>query len=347
MYKLNNKFIFLILFVFGNLAYSQPENPKLQKKRIFTRSEEASNEKNTISIKKQDDQIYIEGISCVSLKNLRSALNIWQKKFLEKNENTPEENCIKTAQGYKLLVTASIPTHLHNHLERCPKVDGPNCWNAALVATKILDSFRYTDSTEFTFWLNSPLCRELRTTEALIPGDVGSISGLQTFGPEDEALHSHGFIYLNQETAFEKPGLSKTDGGLQFSSLQKIINTYKVKPECTRVKSNTYIKECKQQINYYRCTSLEDYLKDKPELNKKYSCYSNLMNLEKNIEKYLFNKHKECPSYQELKNEFKKINDTQKSKNDNFTEESINQKINSINQQIEIIDFHNSLHNEE
>lgn len=123
--------------------------------------------------------------------------------------------------------------------ETSSHVDGPNCWNGALVAAGVLKNKRFINPDEWLFHLEQS-CREIDGPE---PGAVGRL-----FHPEDGEVH--GFIHLNEKMIFEKLGEDKQHG-YQVVTYEEMLTQYGKTRSC-RINSKDD-PECFHKLVYYRC----------------------------------------------------------------------------------------------
>jgi hypothetical protein len=148
---------------------------------------------------------------------------------------------------------------------------GPNCWDAALVSGKIIPELRYAQPGEMSFWMNSPLCRQLGPDEKPKAGDIVAI--------RDGKYESHGFIYLTDKLAFSKEGPDLKYLYL-LQSPQTVFSSFKVPAECQK-KTGPAPEGCPTFANYYDCKPLDQYLRENaesisPELAQYSDCVTNV-----------------------------------------------------------------------
>lgn len=122
-------------------------------------------------------------------------------------------------------------------------IDGPNCWNGALVATGVMKHFRFIDPKE---WLLS-LKESCTETEVPREGSVGRL-----FHPKEGEVH--GFVHLNENTVFQKLGEDKMHG-YQIVSYKEMLNQYGKSRNC-RI-DNRSDPECFHILKYYNCHAKE------------------------------------------------------------------------------------------
>jgi hypothetical protein len=112
--------------------------------------------------------------------------------------------------------------------------------------------------------MRPPLCRQIKDNEKKIPGDVGAIRELNSTKSEEY----HGFIYISDKIAYSKNGyLNSSPYSLQ--TLDNVLNVYGVpdRNECRKNELN-YNANCGKSASYFRCISMDQYLKQNPNLPK-------------------------------------------------------------------------------
>lgn len=220
--------IFLALFIFFQSAFAES---------IFNKK---------VQVIKKGDDIYLTGNDCGTLEKESVAFEMWTKKIKEETTNVSKCECVNSICKKK--VNALLPKMVNaTHFEK-PNSSGPNCWNASLVAAKIIPNLRYSTPQEMSFWLNSPLCKEKKSHEALSPGDIVAIL--------NKAGHQHhGFVYITENLAFSKNGF-ESDNPYSLQDPKKVFNKYLVRPKCERVDSRG---NCENHAKYYTCMTMEEY----------------------------------------------------------------------------------------
>lgn len=173
------------------------------------------------------------------------------------------------AKNCRYDITDCVPDHVVQYQGANPKIDGPNCWNLSLVMSKILPNLRYSSPEEMNFYMRPPLCRQLKDGEQREPGDVGAIREVSVAG----ATETHGFIYISEKLAYSKNGMSR-QAPYALQALENVFDVYDVPPKdvCRKNEINVASAQCGQAVSYFRCDSMENYLKkskDVPEDIKK------------------------------------------------------------------------------
>lgn len=124
-------------------------------------------------------------------------------------------------------------------LPKAPAFDGPNCWNAALKAVRILPHFRYSNAREMNFYSRSPLCSQIDASEKQA-GDIGLVRAEQVAGPGE----FHAFVMVTENGVYSKNGMKQTTPYVYWS-LEAILRWYTSPP---------------LPLIFIRCQSLAIYL---------------------------------------------------------------------------------------
>lgn len=194
--------------------------------------------------------------TCEKATALTKSLDQWTKNSHE-NKNCPVNSQspiqVEGKCGYD--ITNCVPNQVVEFLGTTPKSNGPNCWNLALVMKNILPALRYSSAEEMNFYMTSPLCRQLNDGEEKIPGDVGAIRQASYTGPAEY----HGFIYVSEDVAYSKNGFDKHNP-YSLMPLDDVFKIYQV-DESKDCRKNELSLECGTGTAYFRCMSMEEYLK--------------------------------------------------------------------------------------
>lgn len=203
---------------------------------------------NKVQVVRQNDDIYLTGNDCATLEKESKILEEWTKKLKENTNDINKCECAKSVCKKK--VNALLPNIVNVTQFQKPQSSGPNCWNASLVAAKIIPQLRYSTPQEMSFWLQSPLCKEKKSNEALAPGDIIAI--LNKSGHQH-----HGFVYISENLSFSKNGVD-SDNPYSLQDPKHVFAKYSVKPKCERTdKQGT----CANHAKYYSCMSMDEYRK--------------------------------------------------------------------------------------
>lgn len=204
-----------------------------------------------VQLAKDSSKVMLEGNSCKQLEKEAAAIAAWTNRIGE----IPEKfkcNCHK--HRCAIDVTNIVPSLVKQTQGSCASFDGPNCWNGALVVSKLTSNLRYTSSKEMAFWMKSPLCKERATGEAPVPGDIIAIR-------EKTGEEVHGFIHLTENLSFSKNGYSKTRP-YSLQSPEHVYREYKVPKSCQGVFQKPA--GCKVWSNVYACISVSEYFEKHP-----------------------------------------------------------------------------------
>ena len=196
----------------------------------------------------EDGAIFLSGADCPTLERQASALSEWRKR-LHEPAGSPEA-CACAADACSLKVSGSAPDFVNLFHGVKAGRWGPNCWNTALVSDKILAAPSFTSPEEMTFWMKSPLCRQLGGGELPRPGDIIAIRN-------QAGEEVHGFTYLTAELSFSKNYLIAM-APYALQSPEEVYQEFPVAQEC-RLPGNA-APGCAARSDYFRCSTLADYL---------------------------------------------------------------------------------------
>ena len=189
--------------------------------------------------------------NCSETQSIVKSLEAWTNK-----------KC-KLIEDCKYDIRECIPEHIAGVVGKDSGFDGPNCWNLALVMKGILPGLRFSTKDEMAFYMNSPLCRNLEPNEERKPGDVVAIRELVN----KKTFEFHGFIYISDKLAFSKNG-ETYESSYELQPLNKVFASYQLSgnEQCygNQVDLNS---SCLNATSYYRCESLDDYLKKRKPLS--------------------------------------------------------------------------------
>ena len=277
-----------------------------------------------------DSHVALVGSSCAELTQEWTALRIW--KISAEQRISPEKavailpkdiqaKCVTNPGDgqVSLDVSDAIPDFLSPRMGTCAAADGPNCFNTALVSSGLVPVFRHSTAQEINFWITSPLCRAVKSGEPRMPGDLIYIHGKGT-----GAIHA--MTYISPTLVFSKNGMSKTaewalgNSGATSNSYLKMYRDWldpkaaanpanknsptPVAPQSVSpcegfTEPDPSYEKCNPQMNLYRCMSVTEYLRDKPQLRANFECMSQRIMPHQNIisEAYLnkANPKEGCP----------------------------------------------------
>ncbi|MCX5789251.1 MAG: hypothetical protein NTX64_12200 [Elusimicrobia bacterium] len=196
-----------------------------------------------------DGGLFLYGADCGSLQEQVSALASWKARLGETPSAAPACRC--DGGSCSVAVDGVVPETVDAlHGLRAGRW-GPNCWNAALVSAKILPVARFSPPEEMTFWMGSPLCRELAGAEEPRPGDIVAIR-------DKAAAEVHGFVYISDELAFSKNYLT-TVAPYALQSPEEVFGEFPVAAPCRKLAGSSS-PDCPAYANVFRCRSLGEYV---------------------------------------------------------------------------------------
>jgi len=194
--------------------------------------------------------------TCEQAKKTITDFSVW-KKTSDGSEGCDPAILNYQSNGNKCVVdsTKCLPEHVQKYQGVNPEVAGPNCWNLALVMSKILPNHRYTNEKEFIYYMRPPLCRALKNGEERRPGDVGAMWDKSSGNYKDQ---THGFVYINENIVYSKNGLLP----MNAYSVQSLAGMSEIFGVSTKSKcfSNQLNESCDLGTNFYRCESMNEYL---------------------------------------------------------------------------------------
>lgn len=200
-------------------------------------------------------RLVLKGPNCDQVNKQVKALRAWTQKL---KEPLSAEDKKPSAHWFwrecTVDITDIVPKRVAQFHGVKPNFDGPNCWNSALVLSRLAKEFRLSWADEISFWMDSPLCRELRLNEKLEPGDIVMMRHVSG--------EHHACIYISPELVFSKNGSTKTTP-FALQSLEGVLKYYKIpkESECRRTVGRSSSDSCWAWVNYFRCKSLEEYEK--------------------------------------------------------------------------------------
>lgn len=136
---------------------------------------------------------------------------------------------------------------------------GPNCYNNALKSAGLISSFRHSSDDEFQLYMASPLCRKLSREESHQVGDIGTVNVFVNGAPYPE----HAFYLVSPDEASSKNGRYWLSPYV-VASEKSILDLYEV-PSTQECRKNSGVKNtgCTKFTEYFRCSDLQAYLKQR------------------------------------------------------------------------------------
>lgn len=224
-------------------------------------AEQVSNDGRPIFVKYENDRIILISHYCEILEKQFDAISTWKENVEGITSATGMCFCQTYTKGFprfecQMDITDIIPEKALNMLGKESAYHGPNCFNTTLLVNEILPHQRYTNSKEMQFWMNSPLCEEVRTSQQLEPGDIIAIR--KDFGFQILEEY-HGFIYLTPELSFSKNKMFKSSPAY-FMSTDFVYDHHNIKSECQHQnQKKTNFINCPRTAQIYRCQKWDDY----------------------------------------------------------------------------------------
>lgn len=218
---------------------------------VFARALEvvSSRERDPVAVVRDEaGMLVLKGENCALLEKQAAALAQWKTRL---NEPAPASvACRCSAGGCQAWISSVTPGFVNRTHGTRARRWGPNCWNTALVASKILEESSFTAPEEMTYWMKSPLCRSLRAGEAPRPGDIIAI--------RDQAEQEiHAFIHLTDALAFSKNYLTAA-APFALQNPSDVYQEFPVPEECR--KPGHPAASCPAHADYFRCVTMEAYL---------------------------------------------------------------------------------------
>ncbi|RYZ82227.1 MAG: hypothetical protein EOP06_22030 [Proteobacteria bacterium] len=207
--------------------------------------------------------------------------------------------------------------------------DGPNCFNSALVAVKILPHRRFSSSEEFKFYLNSELCRNLTDGEVRLPRDIGVVRSVLN----EVSTEYHAFNLVTQDLAYSKNGQSRAAPYAVMPLLQ-VLAAYNVPAESKcRQNQAVDVNECIPTTSYFRCISLDEHLRKHPVRNERsLQALQSFKRLEAAIESAVMKNHLVDPEVlRAASSDLKALEDG------GFLEASLRLRARSVNEQLRLL----------
>lgn len=205
------------------------------------------------AVVKEGAEVFLTGPTCGQLLEQANAINKWRKA-----DAAPVPDSLCTCSGKcKVDLTSVMPKAALDKQNVELVKNGPNSWNSSLVSAGILSNHRYTQKSEMSFWMSSPLCRERAANEASQPGDIIAIRN-------SKGEEIHGFTHLTKDLSYTKNGF-RAGTTYQLSPPDEIYKKYAVGPGCQKInKSPSAGQNCPFYANVFRCDSMDEYLEKNP-----------------------------------------------------------------------------------
>jgi hypothetical protein len=205
-----------------------------------------------------DGQLILSASSCEEVKETEAAFVSWTK-LLGEVPGTLVSPAI--ANGRCAADVTNLLPAIVNQRHRKEIGSGPNCWDTTLLTRGMIDSPRFASAAEFSFWLASPFCRELKPDERAQPGDLIALRSLE----ESKPVEIHGMTFLTDELTWSKNSpASESAYAVQRSEL--VYQTFHVYG-CQREHGVDH--KCAAWGNVYRCESPKSAREDAMKKNSR------------------------------------------------------------------------------
>jgi hypothetical protein len=206
-------------------------------------------------------EILMTGENCQELEANAQSIIAWSAGITHAGYQMPE--CFCSAKSCRMDVTSISPYFVkqmtvydNTGYGVSAAHSGPNCFNAALVASNTLNQIVFTHPAELDVILSSSLCTERKRGEALVPGDI-----LVVRNQKDPNFDVHAGVYINSTLAFSKYGESPM---MPYSYGFNVDKSYGVHDEeCRRVEGTPKPGDTcfeKPYVNFFRCTESYSYV---------------------------------------------------------------------------------------
>jgi hypothetical protein len=196
------------------------------------------------------------------VKSELSTLEQWTRKTGRESCDASKVETIVGEDSCYAVVTDCVPTHVQKYHESVGDLDSPNCWNLALVMSGLVPELRYSSPDEMTFFMNEPFCRGLKNGEKREPGDIGTIRNTH------DGSEVHGFVYISENLVYTKNG-PDIKNPFEVRDFIEVMEEYDVddlnNKNCTDNERGSPLdneagKGCFRNIEYFRCSTMEEFL---------------------------------------------------------------------------------------
>lgn len=210
-----------------------------------------------IEISRTSHAIFMIAKSCEEVNEEIQALKKWTTRIGEIPKTT---KCVCSEKKCSAEITDIVPKVVREKQSTCTAFNGPNCWNSALVVSKLVSNLRFSTPSEMKFWLESPLCTERKPGEKRQAGDIIAI--------RNKYNEVHGFIHLSDHLSFSKNG-AQAESPYSLQSPENVYEAYNVDKECRDIYKSPTNPECHIWANSFSCISVDKYFAKNPITNKK------------------------------------------------------------------------------
>ena len=175
---------------------------------------------------------------------------------------------------------AQTPSRMDALNEKLPKMNGPNCWNAALYVTHLIESMRYSSPEELAFWLNSKYCKKIQDSEQIQAGDIVALRS------HEGELHA--MLWLKDNMVFSKNTSHRLDP-YQKIEAPLIFSMFRVNESICQQPRSEYSQACSRWTDYYHCESSQaDRIRELNLNDELRNFYEHSHRMNQQIEKIIF-----------------------------------------------------------
>jgi len=196
---------------------------------------------------------------------------------------------IKGPESCSANVTNCLSKHIINHHGKKSEIEGPNCYNLALVMNKFISTNRYSSYNEIKYFLDSSgYCRNIDPKEERKAGDIGVV-GKRRLSNSGSArfVIEHTYINVSENLVYSKNGKDK-NSPYEIQSKKKVLDIYKLKDKSCH--TNVSDSSCQYTSSYYRCAPPVGAYSNDSEVSRKLLQFNKLVNkLEAELEAQVYN----------------------------------------------------------
>jgi hypothetical protein len=236
-----------------------------------------------IQIQNLGDRIFISADNCTTLNQELTSIRQWTETYgYSCRLDLPSGNREQCGAD----ISDCLPPLARGLHGMSADLNGPNCWNLALVMREIVPGLRKADPAEMSFFLRSPLCRILERGERPRPGDIGAFrrprvcDEMNPRSYDPRSCELHGFVYISDRLVFSKNDMLASS----IYALQSVEEINRRYLNAATVQTSTqmildgrgrwipapgggFLSEQREQLisarndlDYFRCMSFSDYL---------------------------------------------------------------------------------------
>jgi hypothetical protein len=219
----------------------------------------ASREQVTIHSEK-GGRIVVESRNPATAVRQAMALKQWTQRIGEQPSMFRGITFDPKTQTASIDVTDIVPALVRRESKVNPHSSGFNCWATALMGAKLVNTKRYVDAPEMTYWLDTPMCQMRTGRQIPKPGDVLAVRG--SHGDE-----VHGIVYITPEIVFSKNGYNRRSAP-DLQAAGDVFGVYGVQDACKLVNGKPATGSAcasKSYTNVYACQTLGQFIKQNPE----------------------------------------------------------------------------------